>query len=145
VISDLAWGVFFIGAIVWSLARVGLGWRLAGLAVGVLAVGTSALVNERDELIGWWVRLGVLAMVLGGVAVVLAVVVGRRAGLHPVLIGGLVMCAGTVVVDGLITSYGDFFDEELAGTSTSLWIGGLIAILAGFLLGRWRAVRRSVE
>jgi hypothetical protein len=145
VISDVAWGGFFIVAILWSLARVGLGWRLAGLAVGVIAVGASAMVNERDELIGWWVELGVLAMVLSGLAVVLAVVVGRRAGLHPVLIGGLVMCAGSGVVDGLITSFGDSFDEELTGTSTSLWIAGLIALAAGFLLGRWRDAQRSTE
>jgi hypothetical protein len=50
--------------------------------------------------------------------------------------GGLVMCAGSGVVDGLITSFGDSFDEELTGTSTSLWIAGLIALAAGFLLGR---------
>jgi hypothetical protein len=145
VISDVAWGVFFIGAILWSLARVGLGWRLAGLAAGVLAVGASAMLNEAEDLFWWSFELGVLAMVLGGLALVLAVVVGRLAGLHPVLIASLVMFAGSVVVDGLIMSYEDSFDEGLPGTSTSLWIAGLIALVPGFLLGRRRDAQRRAE
>ncbi|MEV0567320.1 hypothetical protein [Dactylosporangium sp. NPDC050588] len=144
-ISDVAWGVFFIGAILWSLAQVGLGWRLAGLTVGVLAVGASTVLNERDELIGWWVELGLLAMVINGLAMLLAVTIGWRTGLHPVLIGGLVMFAGSGAVDGLITSFGDSFDEELTGTSTSLWIAGLIAVVAGFLLDRRRTAQQSTE
>ncbi len=144
-ISDVAWGVFFIAGIVWSSVRVDPWWRAAGLTAGLLAVWASTLLDERDELFGWWVELGVLAMVVCGIAAVLAVVVGRRTGLHPVLTAGLVMLAGGGVVDGLITAFGDSFDEELAGTSIALWIGGSVAVPGGYLLGRWRVRRDAAQ